>query len=158
MIMKCNSTLYWHAALLYSVNYSLFTLTSIFWSHYLITLSKSPFPLINPTLSFICDPLFLLPSLILFTPFLSFSFAAHWCLFFFRGWLDYPCRNSCYSDFRSSTKSIRGKITPFFSYHAYCSAVSHLLAPEFYSDISHLPQFCRLRNLRLLCYQRQMFF
>lgn len=114
MIMKCNSTLYWHAALLYSVNYSLFTLTSIFWSHYLITLSKSPFPLINPTLSFICDPLFRLPSLILFTPFLSFSFAAHWCLFFFRGWLDYPCWNSCYSDFRSSTKSIRGKITPFF--------------------------------------------
>lgn len=49
-------------------------------------------------------------------PFLSFNFAPRWCLFF-RGWLDYPYWNSCYPDFRSSTKSIRGKIqiTPLFS-------------------------------------------
>lgn len=35
-------------------------------------LSKSPFPLINPTLSFIRDPLFLV-----------LGFAPHWCLFVF---------------------------------------------------------------------------
>lgn len=32
-------------------------IASIFWSHYLIILSKSPFPLINLRLSSFCDPL-----------------------------------------------------------------------------------------------------
>lgn len=80
-----------------------------------------------------------------------------WCFFFFfQGWLDYPHCISCYPDFRSSTKSIRGKyrlqIAPHFS-----SISSGLVfaAAEVYVAINSeqdLQQFCLQIYLRLGCY------